>query len=263
MMYRFLIFIFTAFLLYACNSSHQQSVVKRDTTINILTSFNNLFLDSVRLQQFLHGNNQFKNYKKQFEDFYRQRNYEYAWFDSSGPGEQASHFINLLNNTITNLRDSSLYNRQLYNLYNRFSDTGAKHKEDEVLNTELSLTGQFFNYANQMYKGTDSDVVALGWFIPRKKVDLTALLDSVILTKNKEADEFAPLNDQYKQLQSFIPAYFQMQKTNWDSIPKPSQALHEGDRGKIIRSIKKRLIKLGDLDVKDSSSVYDTALLRA
>ena len=262
-MYRFLIFIFTVFLLYACNSSDQQNVVKRDTTINILTSFNNLFLDSVKLQQFLHQNKQFKNFKNQFEDFYRQRNYEYAWFDSSGPGEQASHFINLLNNTISNLRDSSLYNKKLYDLYKGFSDTSTKHREEEVLNTELFLTGQFFNYANQMYNGTDSDVVALGWFIPRKKVDLTALLDSVIVTKNKEADEFAPLNDQYKKLQSFIPVYFQLQKTKWDSISKPLKALHQGDRNKIIRSVKKRLNKLGDLEVKDSSSVYDTALFNA
>src|SRR3954468_16560226 len=209
MIYRFPVFIFAVGLFCECSNNNPQSVIKRDTTINIITSFNNLFLDSVKLQHFLHRNNQFKNFKKQFEDFYKQRNYEYAWFDSSGPGEQAGHFINLLDNTISNLKDSSLYNRKLYDLYNGFSNRAAKHKEDEVLNTELFLTGQFFNYANQMYKGTDSDVVALGWFIPRKKVDLTALLDSVIVTKSKEVDEFAPLNDQYKKLQSFIPVYFQ------------------------------------------------------
>jgi murein L,D-transpeptidase YcbB/YkuD len=262
MIYRFSVFVFASFLLYACTNK-QQNVVKIDTSINVVTSFNNLFLDSVKLQQFLHSNKQFKNYNKQFKDFYKQRNYEYAWFDSSGPGEQASHFINLLNNTINNLRDSSLYNRQLYNLYNRFGNNNAKHRQDEVLNTELFLTGQFFNYANQIYAGTDSDVATLGWFIPRKKVDLTAILDSVIVTKNKEADEFAPLNDQYKKLQSFIPVYFQLQKTDWDSISKPVKSLHPGDRNKIILAVKERLNKLGDLAANDSSSVYDTALLRA
>ncbi|HXL57986.1 MAG TPA: L,D-transpeptidase family protein [Chitinophagaceae bacterium] len=262
MSYRFSIFILAWFLLYACNSG-QKSDVKRHTTINMVTSFNNLFLDSPKLQQFLHANIQFKNYEKQFEDFYKERNYEYAWFDSSGPGEQANNFINLLNNTISNLQDSSLYNRQLYGLYKSFTNNGIKHKQDEVLNTELFLTGQFFNYAARMYKGTDSDVVALGWFIPRKKVNLTALLDSVIVTKNKQPDEFAPLNEQYKKLQAFIPVYFQLQKTNWDSIAKPLKSLHIGDRNKIILTVKERLSKLDDFAVNDSSSVYDTALSRS
>ncbi len=262
MNYRFLIFLFIWFLFYACNNSHETKVA-RDTTINIVTSFNNLFLDSSQLQQFLVDNKQFKNYEKQFEDFYKQRNYEYAWFDSSGPGEQASNFINLLNNTISKLQDSSLYNHELNNLYKSFTNNGAKHKHGEVLNTELFLTGQFFNYAARMYKGTDSDVVSLGWFIPRKKVNLTALLDSVIVTKNKQADEFAPLNEQYKKLQSFIPVYYQLQKTNWDSISKPLKPLHTGDHDKIISAVKERLNKLGDLTINDSSSFYDTSLLQA
>src|SRR3989442_210543 len=139
MIYRFPVLILVCFLLDACNNSPVTKVT-RDTSINIVTSFNNLFLDSVRLQHFLLEHKQFKAYEKQFGDFYKQRNYEYAWFDSSGPGEQASNFINLLNNTISNLRDSNLYNQQLYDLYKKFGNNSIKHRQDEVLNTELFLT---------------------------------------------------------------------------------------------------------------------------
>src|SRR5206468_9612152 len=142
----------------ACHSN-QNANVERDTSVTIATSFNNFFLDSAQLKNFLSAHAEFKNYKRQFIDFYKERNYEYAWFDSSGLGEQAGNFINMLNNTISNFEDSSLYNKKLYDVYNSFTNgSGVKHNHDEVFNTELLLTGQFFHYADRIYKGTDSDV---------------------------------------------------------------------------------------------------------
>src|SRR5215210_1640009 len=111
MRYCCIIFFVAGIILYACNGGKNKHE-KRDTTINMVTSFNNLFLDRTQLQQFLTAHAEFKNYEKQFVDFYRRRNYEYAWFDSSGLGEQAGNFINLLNNTISYLQDSSLYNKR-------------------------------------------------------------------------------------------------------------------------------------------------------
>jgi len=199
-----LILLVFAGAFFACHSS-QTKDVKIDTSINALTSFNNLFLDSIQLRKFIDEHREYKNYEKQFIDFYKERNYEYAWFDSSGIGDQAKGFINLLNSTISDLQDSSLYNPRLITLYNIFAgnDDRKRHK-GEVLNTELLLTGQFFQYASKMYKGTDSNIADLGWFIPRKKINFTALLDSVIVTKSKKVDEFASLNEQYIKLRNFL-----------------------------------------------------------
>src|SRR4051812_20836829 len=162
MNYRLVLIFFVVIFIIACNSNHNANV-ERDTSVTIITSFNDLFLDSAQLKKFLSTHAEFKNYKRQFIDFYKERNYEYAWFDSSGLGEQAGNFINVLNNTISNFEDSSLYNKKLYDAYNNFTN-GVKHNHDEVFNTELLLTGQFFHYADRIYKGTDSDVASLGWF---------------------------------------------------------------------------------------------------
>jgi murein L,D-transpeptidase YcbB/YkuD len=263
MNYRFvLVFFVCSVCVIACNNKRGNNV-ERDTSVTIVTSFNNLFLDSAQLKKFLSTHDEYKNYKKQFADFYRERNYEYAWFDSSGLGEQAANFINLLNNTISNFEDSNFYNKKLYDAYSSFTNNnGIKHRYREVLNTELLLTGQFFTYADKIYRGTDSDVASLGWFIPRKKINVAAILDSVISSK-KQADEFAPVSEQYKKLQSFIPEYFSLQKSNWDSISKPDKALHVGDEHKMVLKIKNRLSKLGDLEHNDSTKIFDTALLRA
>ena len=260
---RIIVFILPV-ALYACNGS-ESAKGERDKSITILTSFNNLFLDSLQLEQFLQKNADYKSHENQFLDFYKQRNFEYAWFDSSGLGEQAGNFINLLSNTISNQQDSSLYNATLLSLYYKFvNSNGKKHKPDEVLNTELLLTGQFFKYASKMYKGTDSSITDLGWFIPRKKVNLAALLDSVILSKDKAADEFAPLNDAYKKLKEMLPLYYKLQQSgNWDSVAKPEKPVHLGESSEIIARVKDRLFRLGDLAVNDSTSVLDSALFSA
>jgi hypothetical protein len=164
-------------LCYACGNNPHIKNVERDTTINETTSFNNLFLDSNTLHQFFVTNPKYGKYEKQFDDFYRERNYEYAWFDSSGMGEQARGFINLLSSTMTTMQDSSLYNSRLMSLYSKFQDSTDKpHTADEVLNTELLLTGQFFHYAAKMYKGTDSNIVDLGWLYLEKKLILLRCL---------------------------------------------------------------------------------------
>jgi murein L,D-transpeptidase YcbB/YkuD len=247
----------------ACHNKKKKEILQ-DVSITRQTSFNNLFLDSTRLENFINNNDTFKNYRTQYFDFYKQRNYEYAWFDSAGLAEQAGNFINLLDNTITSLADSTLYNEKLYRLYNGLAGADSLQYRDSIPEAEMYLTGQFFAYAAKVYKGTDSDIVNLGWFIPRKKVNITALLDSLIETKATETDQFVPLNSQYKKLEAFLPKYYALQKkTVWDSIPKPAKLLHVGAKADIIPAIKQRLLDLGDLTYNDSTNVFDTALLPA
>ena len=249
----------------SCNNHDSRNVV-RDTSINAFTSFNNLFLDSAVLHRFLQNDTVYSSFSQQFSAFYKQRNYEYAWFDSGGIAEQARNFMNLLGNTIQELHDSSLYSPRLNAFYNRFQSTapGIIHHKDSVLETELMLTGQFFQYAAKVYKGSDVDASQLGWFIPRKKIELSALLDSVIRSKGERADSFALLNGQYKKLEAFLPKYFALQKNaSWDSLPGPEKKFQLHDIAPVISSIKKRLFLLGDLTQKDSTRIFDTALLAA
>lgn len=250
---------------FACSNNAHEKNVDRDTTINETTSFNNLFLDSNTIHQFFVSNQKYSKYEKQFDDFYRERNYEYAWFDSSGIGDQARGFISLLSSTMATMQDSSLYNQRLMSLYYKFEDSSdQKHTPDEVLNTELLLTGQFFHYAAKMYRGTDSNIADLGWFIPRKKINLTALLDSVIITKDTQVDKFASLNEQYSKLKAFLPSFYALQKQgNWDTIPQRKKPLHLKDDTIIIATIKDRLHRLGDMPEVDSTTLFDTALFTA
>lgn len=239
-------------------------MVQRDTTITQKTSFNNLFFDSARIDAFLAENPQYAAFTDQFKDFYSHRNYQYAWFDTSGLAEQANNFINLQNNYINDLGDSSLYNPALQGLVDTLTAQRPNHvlSDARVLQTELLLTGQFFQYAAKVYKGSDIDAAQLGWFIPRKKIDLTALLDSSLKTKAKETDQFAPQNTQYKKLQEYLSKYLALEKqeTN-DTIANVPKSLKPGAVDARIVQIKNRLQLFGDIASADSSDVYDSLLV--
>ena len=255
-------------LVSSCNHGYKPGA-QRDDTINRKTSYNNLFLDSTAIAVFLDSNPDLKKYEQQFVDFYRKRNFEYAWFDSNGLADQSHNFINLLNNAIASLNDSSLYNADLYDRYDKLYRDNVHTPKDisQLKSTELLFTGQFFNYAAKVYKGADVDAEELGWFIPRKKVNLAVLLDSSLKDKASDIDKYVTQNSQYNKLKGFLNQYFELQKKTqdqWDSIPAPPKLmLKRKQSSALIPLIKERLSLLGDLTITDSTPKYDSALFTA
>ncbi len=241
--------------------------IQVDNSINKKTSFNNLFIDSNAINSFLASHPEYQKYSQQYSDFYKLRNYQCAWFDSSGMIEQAFNFMNLIGNAVNVYNDSSLYNKQLENEVDSFktdtADTIIKTSPD-IVETELKLTGQFFLYASKVYKGADINIQELGWFIPRKKLDLSVLLDSLIANKSDIENSALPLSDAYKKLLNYLPAYRKIdQSGNWDSIAYPPKSLHKGNTAAVISTIKQKLFALGDLTESDTTDVFDSSLVTA
>lgn len=240
-------------------------IVTPDTTITEETSFNNLFLDSTALQSFIDSNKQFAPYKDYFMAFYKQRNFEFAWFDSSGLIEQTSNLINIINDKITEVNDSSLYDKKLFTLYQKYKGNQAFHRlpSKDVLQSELYFTGSFFKYISQLYDGQDLNAEQMGWFIPRKKLDLTGLLDST-LSNNNNPNFSNLLNPAYKELSSFLVSYQKIKKEfpHWRTLVLNTKKLQLNDENAIIPSIKKRLFLFGDMPEEDTSSLYDTQMLK-
>ena len=262
-----LIFIISILFFQSCKYfKNKKTAAKRDTSITKKTSFNSLFIDSFYLDDFITRNTQYETYIDQFKDFYSHRNYEFAWFDTAGLSEQAHNFINLENNYITEFQDSSLFNPELKKLLDTLETKKIRpeKKDSVILRTELLLTGQFFEYAARVYKGSDINAAELGWFIPRKKIDLTALLDATLTSKTSDPDQYAPQNSQYKKLQEYLSKYILLEKQiQPDTIPYLSKPIRKGDSSWVIKEIKKRLFLFGDLLQADSTSLFDSSLLVA
>jgi len=253
-------------LLINCKHNNTKSESVRDTSINALTSYNNLFLDSTSLENFIGEQDSFQKYRSEFFAFYNQRNYEFAWFDANGMTEQAHNFYHLQNNFAANLNDSSLYNLQLQQLYESFLNnhtTRNKQYDSLCQKAEMVFTGQFFQYALKVYHGSNINVKELGWFIPRKKINMTALLDSLVDGTPKSLSEYEPLNKQYRLLEKFVIKYYMIQKkSSWDIIPN-KRKYKKGDSSNVIAAIKKRLAAFGDLSSSDTTLLYDIELIEA
>ena len=260
-----LILLFTLLLMQDCkNSGRKRGLAQRDKSITKRTSFNNLFFDSTAIDKFIVAHSEYESFIEQFRDFYSHRNYEFAWFDSAGIAEQAKNFINLQNNYVNEFNDSSIINPELPLLYDSLVNVKYKLslKDTIGLKTELLLTGQFFRYTAKVYKGSDIDATALGWFIPRKKIDLTSLLATTLSSKSGDLDQYAPQNDQYKKLQSYLTKYAAIEKEN-DTLPFIQKLLKYGDSSLTITKIKKRLLYFCDLSVNDTTIHFDSSLLMA
>ncbi|MET0637036.1 MAG: L,D-transpeptidase family protein [Chitinophagaceae bacterium] len=249
------------------NKEKAFDVAPRDHSIAMANSYNSLFFDSSQLEPFIKAETLTDSLTDRIRSFYNSRNFQYAWFDSSGLAEQAHSFLNMQSQYINYARDSSVYNPQLSQLLDSLTsrpDTMAYQiTANDRLKYELLLTEYFFKYALKAYQG-DNKINAqdLGWFIPRKKLDLTAVLDSVIGKKGN--GNYEPVSRQYNLLKTALLKYYTIEKQGkWDSIQLGQAFTQPGQSADAIRQIKERLILTGDLAIPDTTAIFDTALVAA
>lgn len=262
----FLFLLLVPFFFEQCNLfSEDRAPVIRDTTITPASSFNNLFFDSSQIAEFLASETRYAAYAEQYMDFYRGRNFQYAWIDSSGLSEQAQNFINLENNYIQDMEDSSLHNPRL----NRLKDSILQKKKikanilkERTTATELLLTGQFFLYSAKTFQGSNINTSELGWFIPRKKINLTEMLGNAVNTGELYPQQNKLQNRQYALLQEQLVKYIALsRKPEPDTLLPLSKPFHIGDSGRVILTIKQRLRYFGDSSLGEPlNEQFDSAL---
>lgn len=240
---------------------------KRNVAITPKNSFTDLFLDSMRLETFITGQKIDSQTAQHMRSFYNSRNYQFAWFNKDGLNEPGLAFWNLYTSFISLSKDSSLFDTTLSERMRDFTDgdTIVNTPRTEIVKTELDLTRQFFIYAKVAYAGR-VDPEDLQWFIPRKKVDALALLDSLVSKKGKiEEEEWEPVNPQYQSLKKQLIRFNDIaDKGGWSPIDLENKHKYkQGDSNQVILQVKKRLYASGDLTQMDSTEKYNTALYDA
>jgi len=260
-------FFFSTSCQESTKRANMASTVTRDTSITTDNSFSEVFFDSTLLEKFILQNKIPDASAVQFRDFYNARNYQYGWFHKNGLNETARNFWSIQSGYISYSGDSSLYNPFLQSVMDSLLVDSSNFKLPDTLQTktELELTRQFYRYADRAYRGNENLKLAdLDWFIPRKKVDLIALLDSVVRDNGKNLSDLEPVNVQYNRLKGFLLKYYGLQqKPDWKIISTEKKKLQEGDRDAAVCDIKTRLKFLGDFDESDTTSVFTASLTEA
>jgi murein L,D-transpeptidase YcbB/YkuD len=223
-------------------------------------------MDSTDLEKYLAEKKVSDSTANQIRDFYKVRNYQYAWFTEQKVNEQAVSFWNLQSNYIELTGDSSIFNPFLQSLADTIANNGSLSFMDsrKALPYELELTRHFFVYATKAYAGSrDLNPADLKWFIPRRKTNVRAMLDS-LMSNAKNISSYEPVNRQYGMLRKFLVEYNKiLQSGGWKEVNPLTKKLEKGDSAAAIAAIKRRLHLVGDYLPDDTSHLFDDSLLVA
>lgn len=198
--------LLTLIIFAACQqqSGSRKKNKARDTTHYTKQEYIEQTIDSNYVNNFLQSHTSYDAYDEYIRNFYRKRDYHFAWINKDGLTEQAGNFINMMKNDAAyGIKDSSLMNPDLQRLTDTLlvSDVGLKAGDTAVPRIEMLLTAQFFAYGNKVWGGLTADSAKdLEWFIPRKKIDMESLLDSMVNKKNNAFEDDEPVNRQYIML---------------------------------------------------------------
>ena len=242
-----------------CKRKEEKKVV-RDTTITPKNAVTKLYVDSLEMEKYISGQQLEDSTANRLRNFYNSRNFQFAWLAETGLAEQAKVFYELDKNYTTNSGDTTRTDKLLLNQMGVLlgKDTLITAVTPALINLELALTEHFFQFVTTAYAGK-LDPAALQWYIPRKKLDAVALLDSLVAKKGKEVEEWEPVNRYYKTLNKELTRWYGIQQRgNWIKIdPGKVKKYKEGDSGMVITQLKQRLIDFGDLPPGDSSASFN------
>src|SRR5687767_3901195 len=95
------------------NEKTGKKITKRDISITKANAYNDLFLDSAAVENFIAQDKVPDSIARRIRSFYNARNFQFAWFSSQGLTEPARGFWNLHDNHTTYSDDTLLKDKTL------------------------------------------------------------------------------------------------------------------------------------------------------
>ena len=272
-----LIFIVaTCALLSACNNaSHKQQkdsesaekstkkekkISRRDYSITSANAYNNLFLDSMTVEDYMAKNNFDKSLSRRIRSFYNTRNYEFAWFSPQGLTQQALGFWSLKNYEGDTATKTKKFQQRMDDLMTD-TDLVVTSKDKSAINTELQLTQYLIEYTKNNYEKGYVKRKEVERFVPFKKVDPIYIADSLLNKKHNDDKYFADVNDAYSLLKDQLQKYLAIAKRGgWPSFENNPKSYRDGKASPAILNMKKMLFIIGDLPHTDTSFAFNENL---
>lgn len=239
------------------SDSASYAAYARDESITEANAYSDLFLDSNAVESFIQKRKLDDSSATVMRNFYRVRNYQYAWFSTDGPTEQARGLWSLhAGGTDSASRDSSVkLTERMDTLLQKDSVSVAKN-DSSFIETELTLTQQLIQYAAEHPQHISSNSVY--YLVPAKKMDALEYADS-ILNRQKDSSLYAN-NKGYSLLKQQLANYYSIARNGgWDSIAI-SGNLKKGTKAPAVTALKKRLQMTKEYNGTDTSNVFSDSL---
>lgn len=254
-------------------SELEKKVSKRDLSIDKSNAYSDLFFDSSSMEKYIADNNLSDTITRRMRSFYNARNYQFAWFTSTGLNEQARGFWNLLDYAYSTGGEKDTRSKNLQTSVDQYitnmtaSDNGKisiNASDKNALQTELALTGQFIDYTLSSYEDGYVKRKEMERFIPRKKDDAMYLADSLITKKHKDDKYYENVNQSYGLLKNELGTYYNIiSNGGWQPVKLNGKKLAAGTSAPEVSAIKKRLQVTKDLAGGDTSNLFTDSLANA
>lgn len=243
----------------------KKNISKRDVSITKANAYNDLFLDSNAVTQFIAQKRLPDSISRRMISFYNARNYQFAWFSSDGLTEQARGFWNLHDYATTYENDTALKNKELQKRMDALiaeENLSVRASDKSFVNTELALTQHFLMYMLSNYQKGVVKRKEMERFIPPKKREAMELADSILTKKHKDNRYYEEANVAYKALKEQLARYYNIaKKGGWPTITASAKSFRKGSSSPAIAQLKKYLQITGDMPAGDTSPVFDDTLV--
>ena len=235
---------------------------KKDTTDE---KYTDLILEDAAIQAFFKANPENEKIKKEVKLFYKNRDFQYAWFTKNGMTQAVPNFQNQLQNYRNAFNDKTFKNAQLDTLITiiKMSDNESKIDVKQRENLELLLTTTFFKYSEKAFSGINRTPRQLDWFIPRSKKNFQVMLESLIL-KDENDKTSEPVNIYYTKLKEKLVLYREIKKKGgFPTIKTNKNTLAVTQSDSCLIQVKQRLFLSKDLKVNDKTILFTESLKSA
>lgn len=239
----------------------EKKISSRDYSITKKNSYNDLFLDSTAVVNYISKNAIPDSIARRIISFYNTRNYQFAWFASDGLSEQAMGFSSLLNFT----GDTSARQKKLHQTMDNLmgiENLSVSEKDPKFINNELLLTESLIDYSLTNFQKGYVKRKELERFIPFKKQDPIKLADSLVNKKHKDDKYFTDINQPYKLLSDQLRKYLAIAKNGgWPAIGNITEKkLRVDSTLPQVIAMKRMLFITGDLPQQDTTALVNENL---
>lgn len=262
-------FLLITLLILACDRSGRKDPPVRagipkarpdPTLAGTFAEAGNLRFDSTAITEFTTKYPRFKSLETALRTFYAPRRFGYAWYDRKGLTEQAANLYNhVVDPAMDGLSAATPYRKEFDTLF----ETAMAHANRDPV-TDIMFTAQYLQYGQKVFAGlSEKEIREMGWYIPRKKISLTTLLDSMVSNPGYLASGKV-LYRQYGLLRNVLQEYRQIaDKGGWPLVPVSTKNLSLGDSASEVRVLRRRLFLTHDLASDDESPTLDSTVFNA
>ncbi|HLO82567.1 MAG TPA: L,D-transpeptidase family protein [Chitinophagaceae bacterium] len=220
--------------------------------------------DSNQVERFLVKFPEFRDYSREFRNFYRSRSYNYAWYDDQGLIEPAHVLLaHLQTSDSIGLPMKIPYRDTLQKLFHYDDHAEDLNHLKPDITSELLLTGQYFHYAKVKYgQRLSASQEDLQWYLPRKKLNYEQLLEKTLAGEDVDKVAEGEMNRQFNALRKELKRYRDIAGTNPDPLEpiSVSKPLKPGDSSSAVIAVRKRLHLYGFLSSAEGNDIYDKNL---